>query len=97
MEVTEIKVVPVHEETLKAYVTVTFYDCFIIRGLKIINGNKGLFVAMPSQKMKDGTFRDIAHPLNQETRAMIESRILEEYNREIARSSVREERRDLEY
>ena len=54
MEVTEVRVFPVNEEKLKAYVTITFDDCFVVRDLKIINGNNGLFVAMPSKKRKDG-------------------------------------------
>ena len=56
MEVTEVRVFPVNEEKLKAYVTITFDDCFVVRDLKVINGNDGLFVAMPSKKRKDGTF-----------------------------------------
>lgn len=80
MEVTEVRVYPVDEEKLKAFVTITFDDCFVIRDLKIINGNKGLFVAMPSRKRKDGTYKDTAHPINNETRKMIEDRVLEEYN-----------------
>lgn len=80
MEVTEVRVYPVEEEKLKAFVTITFDDCFVIRDLKIINGTKGLFVAMPSRKRKDGTYKDTAHPINNETRKMIEDRVLEEYN-----------------
>ena len=53
--------------------------------LKVIKGNNGLFVAMPSKKRKDGTFRDTAHPLNNETREMIESKVLAEYEREIGK------------
>ncbi len=79
MEITEIKVFPVNEEKLKAFVTITFDDCFIVRDLKVIKGNKGLFVAMPSKKRKDGAFRDIAHPLNNETRQMIEEKIISKY------------------
>lgn len=81
MKVTEVKVFPVNEERLKAYVTVTFDECFVVRDLKIIKGNDGLFVAMPSKKRKDGQFKDIAHPLNQETRSMIEQAIFEEYEK----------------
>ena len=87
MEVTEIRVFPVEEERLKAYVAITFDNCFVVRDLKVINGNNGLFVAMPSKKRKDGTYRDTAHPLNNETRQMIESKFLEEYNREIKKSN----------
>jgi len=85
MEVTEVRVFPVDEEKLKAYVTITIDDCFVVRDLKVIKGNNGLFVAMPSKKRKDGTFRDTAHPLNNETREMIESKVLAEYEREIER------------
>jgi stage V sporulation protein G len=85
MEITEVRVFPVSEEKLKAYVTITFDDCFVVRDLKVIHGNSGLFVAMPSKKRKDGTFRDTAHPLNNETRERIESRVLSEYEKEVNR------------
>lgn len=87
MEITEVKVFPVNEEKLKAYVTIIFDNCFVVRDLKIINGNTGLFVAMPSKKRKDGTFRDIAHPLNSELRASIEKKILQSYEEELKRMS----------
>lgn len=83
MEITEVKVFPVNEDKLKAYVTIIFDNCFVIRDLKIINGNTGLFVAMPSKKRKDGTFRDIAHPLNSEMRNQLEKRILAQYEDEL--------------
>ena len=83
MEITEVKVFPVNEERLKAYVTITIDNCFVVRDLKIINGNNGLFVAMPSKKRKDGQFKDIAHPLNNETRELIENRIFEQYEGEL--------------
>jgi len=83
MEITEVKVFPVNEDKLKAYVTVIFDNCFVVRDLKIINGNTGLFVAMPSKKRKDGTFRDIAHPLNSEMRSTLEKRVLSEYEKEL--------------
>lgn len=79
MKITEIKLFPVNEERLKAYVTITIENCFVVRDLKIIQGPGGLFVAMPSKKRKDGQFRDIAHPLNQETRAELEDLIFKEY------------------
>jgi len=87
MEITEVKVFPVNEDKLKAYVTIIFDNCFVVRDLKIINGNTGLFVAMPSKKRKDGTFRDIAHPLNSELRAAIEAKILKVYEEELKRMS----------
>ncbi|HJX59984.1 MAG TPA: septation protein SpoVG family protein, partial [Thermodesulfobacteriota bacterium] len=66
----------------------TFDNCFVVRDLKVISGNNGLFVAMPSKKRKDGTYRDTAHPLNNETRQMIESKVLEEYNKEIQKNKL---------
>ena len=82
MKITDVKVFPVDEDKLKAYATITFENCFIVRDLKVISGNKGYFIAMPSKKRKDGTFRDVAHPLNSETRKMIEDAVLEVYQRE---------------
>ena len=83
MEITEVKVFPVqNDERLKAYATIIFDNCFIVRDLKIIMGNSGLFVAMPSKKRKDGTYRDTAHPLNNEMRSMIEQAVLSEYEKE---------------
>ncbi len=79
MEITEVRVYPVNEEKLKAYVTITFDSCFVVRDLKIIQGTNGLFVAMPSRKSKDGSFKDTAHPLNSETRRRIEDEILGRY------------------
>ncbi len=81
MEITEVKVFPVEEDKLRAYVTITFDHCFAIRDLKIIRGTTGYFVSMPSKKRKDGTYKDVAHPINSETRTMIEERIMQEYER----------------
>jgi len=79
MEITEIVVYPVNEDKLRAYVTLTFDNCFVVRDLKIIRAQKGYFVAMPSKKRKDGVIRDVAHPLNQEMREYIETSVLEKY------------------
>ena len=86
MKITEIQIFPVNEDKLKAYVTITLDACFVVRDLKIIQGHAGVFVAMPAKKRKDGTFRDIAHPLNQETRLEMEDQILKAYAEECARS-----------
>jgi len=85
MEITEVKVYPAKEKNgrLKAYATVVFDNSFIVRDLKIIEGSKGLFVSMPSRRRKDGTFRDIVHPLNPETRKKFDA-IIEEYERVLA-------------
>jgi len=83
MKITEVKVFLINEDRLKAYATITLDECFVIRDLKIIKGNAGLFVAMPSKKRKDGQFKDIAHPLNQETRDELEKAIFDEFEKEI--------------
>ncbi len=88
MEITEVKVFPVEEDKLKAHITIVLDNCFVVRDLKIISGNTGLFVAMPSKRRKDGTFKDIAHPLNQGMRAVIEKTILDAYLAEIKRGSL---------
>ena len=87
MEITEVKVFPVNEEKLKAYITIVLDNCFVIRDLKIISGNTGLFVAMPSKRRKDGVYKDIAHPLNQGTRTMMEKKILDAYLAHIKRGN----------
>ena len=79
MEITEVRVFPRNEEKLKAYVTITFDNCFVIRNLKVIQGQKGLFVAMPSRKMLDGTHKDVAHPVTNEMRRIIEEKVLAAY------------------
>ncbi len=88
MEITEVRVFPVSEEKLKAYVTITFDHCFVVRDLKVIHGNTGLFIAMPAKRRKDGSFKDIAHPLNSETREKMEKTILAEYEREVRKETV---------
>jgi stage V sporulation protein G len=85
MEITEVRVFPVNEDKLRAYVTVTLDHCFVVRDLKVIHGSTGLFVAMPAKRRKDGTFKDIAHPLNAETRERFERIILAAYERETRR------------
>jgi stage V sporulation protein G len=81
MEITEIKVFPVQEEKLKAFVSVVFDRCFMVNDIKIIQGRQGMFISMPSRKKKNGEFKDVAHPLNNDTRQMIEAQVLTEYDR----------------
>ena len=88
MEITEVRIFPVSEDKLKAYVTITLDHCFVVRGLKVIHGTSGLFVAMPAKRRKDGSFKDIAHPLNAETRNWMERLILSEYDMELARGEA---------
>ncbi|RKX84954.1 MAG: transcriptional regulator [Spirochaetes bacterium] len=80
MEITDIRIKKVNGEgKLKAYVTVTFDNCFVVHNLKIISGQAGMFVAMPSRKTKSGEYKDIAHPINSDFRNMIQKKILDAY------------------
>jgi len=80
VELTDIRISVRDEEKLKAFVTITFDDCFVVRGVKIIRGHQGLFVAMPSRRRPDGTFQDIAHPILSEMRERLEEQILAAYH-----------------
>lgn len=84
MEITEVKVFPVSEEKLKAFVSIVFDHCFMVNDIKIIQGRQGLFISMPSRRKKNGEFKDVAHPLNNDTRRMIEGQVLSEYDRVLA-------------
>jgi stage V sporulation protein G len=88
MDITDVKVFPVDEDKLKAYVTITLDHCFVVRDLKVINGSSGLFIAMPAKRRKDGTYKDIAHPLNADTRERMERVILGEYERQAKKGLV---------
>ena len=82
MEITDIRIKRVESDNkLKAYVTITFDNCFVVHNLKIIMGQFGRFVAMPSRKTLDGEFKDIAHPINSDFRKRIQDSILEEFDK----------------
>ena len=88
MEITDVKVIPVDDEKLKAFVSIVFDQCFVVTDIKIIHGPKGLFVSMPSKKRKDGTFKDIAHPLNNQMRQYLEEKVLGVYKQQVASSAA---------
>ena len=79
MEITEIRISLRDDNKLKAFASITLDNSFVIRGLKIIEGAKGLFVAMPSRKRPDGTYQDVAHPINNDTRDWMEEQIIAKY------------------
>ena len=82
MQITEVNVTPINnEKKLKGFASIVFDNCFIISDIKIIETAKAAFLSMPSKKAANGKFRDVAHPLNGETRQMIEDRVFEEYER----------------
>ncbi len=85
MNISEIRITLRDDNKLKAFASITLENAFVIRGLKIIEGSSGLFIAMPSRKRKDGTFQDIAHPINMSTRKWMENQVIAAYRLEIQR------------
>jgi stage V sporulation protein G len=90
MDITEVRISLRDDAKLKAFASITLANCFVIRGLKIIEGKSGTFIAMPSRKRKDGEYQDIAHPINNEARATMERAILEAYKEELEMNQVTE-------
>jgi stage V sporulation protein G len=88
MTITEVRVSLRDDEKLKAFVTITIDGCFVVRGLKIIRGNKGMFVAMPSRRKPDGGYQDLCHPINMATRQWMEDEILAKYSAELERTAI---------
>ena len=84
MDITEVRVFPVDEDKLKAFASIVIDDAFVISDIKIIDGKNGRFLSMPATRRKNGTFRDIAHPLNNETRRLIEDRVFQRYDEVLA-------------
>lgn len=82
MKITDVRVRKMTQDSkMKAIVSITIDDEFVVHDIKVIEGEKGLFIAMPSKKASDGEYRDIAHPINSDTRDMIQRVILESYER----------------
>ena len=89
VNVTDVRVRRINQEgRMKAIVSVTVDDAFVIHDVKVVEGQNGLFVAMPSRKMPDGDYRDIAHPINSEARSIIQQHVLEAYDRALAELEV---------
>ncbi len=85
MNVTDVKVRKINMDgKMKAIVSVTLDDAFVIHDVKVVEGHNGLFVAMPSRKTPDGEFRDIAHPITSDAREVIQSAVLEAYQNALA-------------
>lgn len=82
LSITDVRVRPYAkaDDKLKAFASITLNGCFVVTDLKVIQGKKGLFVAMPSRKRRDGSYKDVAHPLDQETRDRIEVTVLKAYD-----------------
>jgi len=88
MEITDVKIIPVDDEKLKAFVSIVFDGDFVVTDIKVIHGPKGLFVSMPSKKRKDGTFKDIAHPLNNRMRQYLEDKVLTVYKQQVSQAAA---------
>ena len=92
MEITDVRVRRVAKDgKMKAVVSITIDNEFVIHDIKVIEGDKGLFIAMPSRKSADGEYRDIAHPINAEARQIFTDAILAEYEKELAREDKEED------
>ena len=93
MEITDVRLRKIETEgKLRAYVSITFDDSFVVHDLRVIDGNKGMFVAMPSKRLPNGDHKDIAHPINTEIREKIQNAVLDVYNRELEEApQVKEE------
>lgn len=84
MEITDVRLRKIETEgKLRAYVSITFDDSFVVHDLRVIDGNKGMFVAMPSKRLPNGDHKDIAHPINTEIREKIQNAVLDVYHREL--------------
>ena len=82
MKITDVQIRKTAAEgKLKAYATVTFDDCFVLHNIKLIEGEKGIFVAMPSRRTKTGAYKDIAHPITPEFRSALQENVLFAYDR----------------
>ncbi|HIT59677.1 MAG TPA: septation regulator SpoVG [Candidatus Fimousia stercorigallinarum] len=89
MQITDVRIRKVAKEgKMKAVVSVTFDNEFVIHDIKVIEGEKGTFIAMPSRKATDGEYRDIAHPINTQTREMIQNTILKHYEAALLEESA---------
>ena len=78
-----VRIVKTDKSKIKASASITIDDCFVVHDIKVIEGNEGYFIAMPSRKASDGEYRDIAHPINSDTRVAIQNLILDRYKAEI--------------
>ncbi|HER24246.1 MAG TPA: septation protein SpoVG [Candidatus Atribacteria bacterium] len=98
MEITDVRLRKIETEgKLRAYVSITFDDSFVVHDLRVIDGNKGMFVAMPSKRLPNGDHKDIAHPINTEIREKIQNAVLDVYHRELEEApQAKEEEKEEE-
>jgi len=86
MKITKVTIRPVEMDKVRAIASITIDDEFVVHDLRVVEGERGFFVAMPSRKMPSGEFRDIAHPINTETRELVQNAVLEEFQKTVKSS-----------
>jgi len=92
VEITDVRLRRIETEgKLRAYVSITFDDSFVVHDLRVIDGTKGMFVAMPSKRLPNGDHKDIAHPINTEIREKIQNAVLEVYQKEVEEAPQKKE------
>jgi stage V sporulation protein G len=94
MQITEIRIRPANEDFVKAYASICFDDCFLVHDIRIIKGSTGFFISFPNRTQSQGDQRDIAFPVNAETRRIIEQAVLAEYEKVVAAS---DQKADVKY
>jgi stage V sporulation protein G len=88
MQITQVNIRTANEHLVKGYVDIVFDHCFMIEEIRIIKGPRGLFISFPARRQSDGTYRDIAFPVNAETRRMIQRAILAEYEKVVTKKAI---------
>lgn len=95
MRITDVRIRKINKEgRMKAIISVTFDEAFVVHDIKVIEKDEGIFIAMPSRKTSDGEFRDIAHPINQAAREMIQTAVLNEYYNALENESSDEDEQE---
>jgi len=95
MNVTKVSIRHVDMNKVRAIASITIDDDFVVHDLRVVEGERGLFVAMPSRKLPSGNFRDVAHPINSETREMVQSMVLDEYKSSLEGSEDTSEKSEI--
>ncbi len=88
MEITEVRISLINESKLRAFVSITIDNCFVVRGIKVIQGPNGLFISMPSRRTSKGTYQDLAHPIREEMRLKMDKLILYAFHAELRNRGI---------
>jgi stage V sporulation protein G len=88
VEITEVRISLINESKLRAFVSITIDNCFVVRGIKVIQGPNGLFISMPSRRTSKGTYQDLAHPIREEMRLKMDKLILDAFHAELRNRGI---------